>query len=151
MKRLQPFVVCWSILWTIAFPLIHTHPAHALGDAGHHPTPLTHTVFSADLPDEYGHHHDDVTRGTRSVQGASPLPLLSHANLSHPEIGFSVLTLSSDRKMSKACLLCFVPWASQPAPTATSNTHTTRVPIELPPLTLLSSSLSLRAPPVSTI
>ena len=145
MKRAQRLLVFWSILWTIAFPLIHTHPAHAHGETGH-PRPLTHTVFSADLPDEYEHHHD----GNLEPRLTNSQPIVSHSDQAHPEIGFSVLTLSSDRKINKTCLLCLISWADHSAPIATARTLTTRVPIAPPALILLNSSLSLRAPPVTT-
>jgi hypothetical protein len=152
MKRIQSLLVFWSILWTLAIPLIHTHPAlaHGQGDGEHRHPPLIHAVFSADLPDEYDDHHHNVVTITRSSETPPGLLMLvSFLDLSHPEIDFSVLTLSSDRKMSKALLLCCFLWTAYNGPTSTTKTLVTRVPIASPALVLLSSSLSLRAPPLT--
>jgi hypothetical protein len=137
----------------MAIPLIHTHPAlpHDRGDGGHPHPSLTHTVFSADLPDEYDHHQKDFTSDAHSSEVADPLPVMSHPDLSHPEVGFSVLTPSTDRKISKAYVPSFVFWIFPIVPTPAIHSLTQRAPVEPPSFILLSSSLSFRAPPPLTI
>lgn len=95
----------WAILWLIAIPLFHIHPEidpHH-GQGGHIHSGTVHTVFSGDLDGEFGHHHD---MAEDSIVPDSSGWLLSaespHGWKADPELGFSLLNDSSDRKLFKS-------------------------------------------------
>lgn len=106
LKR-HPLLRAWAILWLIAIPLFHIHPEidpHH-GQAGHVHAAAVHTVFSADLDGEFGHHHDQVPA---TMDPDAGLPLSSgslHPLTADPEFGFSLLHNSPDRKCFKPGLI----------------------------------------------
>lgn len=95
----------WAILWLIAIPLFHIHPEidpHH-GQTGHVHLATVHTVFSGDLDGEFGHHRD-AAEGAMTAD--AELVLLTdspHAWTADPELGFSLLNDSTDRKSFKPC------------------------------------------------
>lgn len=95
----------WAILWLIAIPLFHIHPEidpHH-GQIGHVHLATVHTVFSGDLDGEFGHHRDTVESG---MTADAELVLSNgslHAWTADPELGFSLLNDSTDRKFFKPC------------------------------------------------
>ena len=99
-------VLIWVSVWMLAVPLVHVHPETDLhhGEAGHVHGGTAHTVFSPDLDGEFGHHHmTEVSENTtQSYVAISVHP--RHA-LENVEFGFSFLSDSTDRKLSKALFL----------------------------------------------
>lgn len=92
---LRKAILPWLTLWMIAIPLVHVHPEadHAHGAPAHMHGGTVHTVFSGDLPCEYGY---GSTQNERS-SGGRLLPPFSpdgsnHA-LNHPEIAFFFTSL----------------------------------------------------------
>lgn len=94
-------VFLWASLWMLAIPLFHVHPAvnHRHGGAVHAYGVTVHTVLS-DLEGEFeDHHHIEPFQ-----PGASRISLFDHHSHSldqHPEIEFSLLNDSSERKAFK--------------------------------------------------
>ena len=96
----------WAILWLVAIPLFHIHPEidpHH-GQTGHVHLATVHTVFSGDLDGEFGHHRE-AAEGAMTADAELVLPTESlHAWGADPELGFSLLNDSTDRKFFKPCL-----------------------------------------------
>ena len=90
-------ILTWLSLWMLAVPLFHVHPEadHLHGKAGHVHGGTVHTVLSGDLDCAVGSHKKAVTTGV-ALSGHS-----SQAWHEHPELGFSLLIDSSDRKPFK--------------------------------------------------
>ncbi len=103
--RISDLLRAWAILWLIAIPLFHIHPEidphHS--HTGHVHLATVHTVFSGDLDGEFGHHRDAaegaMTADTELVLSTESL----HAWGADPELGFSLLNDSTDRKFFKPC------------------------------------------------
>ncbi len=104
--RISNLLRAWTILWLIVIPLFHIHPEidpHH-GQLGHIHLATVHTVFSADLDGEFGHHQDAAESGMT----AHPEVVMSNGSLhswvADPEIGFSLLHDLTHRKFFKPCL-----------------------------------------------
>ena len=98
-------VLLWASLWMLAIPLFHVHPAvnHRHGGAVHTYGITVHTVLSSDLVGEFEDHHEDG----RPEADASRVSLFDHHSHSldqHPEIDFSLLNDSGERKGFKPFL-----------------------------------------------
>jgi hypothetical protein len=94
----------WTILWLIAIPLFHIHPESDPhhGQAGHVHSGTVHTVFSGDLDGEFGHHRDKASSATVSHSGWFLSAEGPYDWKADPELGFSLLNDSSDRKLFKS-------------------------------------------------
>ncbi|MBI4000468.1 MAG: hypothetical protein HY348_01625 [Nitrospira defluvii] len=95
----------WAILWLLAIPLFHIHPEtdphHGETGHVHSHSGTVHTVFSGDLDSEFGHHRES-TEGTTTVDSDVTLSVESlHDWKADPELGFSLLNHSTDRKLVK--------------------------------------------------
>ena len=99
-------VLLWASLWMLAIPLFHVHPAvnHRHGGAVHAYGVTVHTVLSSDLDGEFDDHHQLNSSEVAAQAGASRVSLFDHHSHSldqHPEIEFSLLNDSSERKALK--------------------------------------------------
>ncbi|MBI3355625.1 MAG: hypothetical protein HY038_02410 [Nitrospirae bacterium] len=90
-------VFMWLSVWMLAIPLFHVHPEadHHHGVAGHVHGGTVHTVLSGDLDCEFGS-HEKATPPAVALSEHFP-----HAGHEHPELGFSLLNDSNDRKSFK--------------------------------------------------
>lgn len=90
----------------LAVPLFHVHPEADLhhGEARHVHAAMAHTVFSPDLDGEFDPHHD--TAKDFGHTSSSPIAISGHPAHSYEyvEFGFSFLSDSTDRKLSKPLL-----------------------------------------------
>jgi hypothetical protein len=133
-------------------PFFHVHPEadHHHGDASHIHGGTLHTVFSPDLECEY---KDDVHDSTCPEAAHQHLQARAHPGhaLNHPEIEFSLLTVSIDRPLLKpgitvAELPVVERTAAQRAVAVASLqsgvSHTVQ---------FLSTALPLRAPPSQSL
>ncbi len=111
----------WAILWLIAIPLVHMHPKSDPhhGQAGHVHSGTVHTVFSGDLDGEFGHHHHKSGAVTASDSEVVLSAESSHDWKADPELGFSLLNDSNDRKLFKpvSTRIVFVVHPLVPIPT----------------------------------
>lgn len=84
----------WIIIWMLAVPLFHVHPEadHHHGESGHLHGGTVHTVWSGDLDCEFGSQKKAAPTGVDLSGHSSP------AWHEHPELGFSLLSNSTDRK-----------------------------------------------------
>lgn len=101
-SRFGRMALCtWVCAWMLLVPLFHVHPEadHHHGEAGHMHGGTVHTVWSGDLDCEAGG-HERASPGVVSFSTDSP-----RAWHEHPELGFSVLNDSSDRKPLKPCTI----------------------------------------------
>jgi hypothetical protein len=129
-------------------PLFHVHPEadHHHGDASHVHGGTVHTVFSPDLECEYTKTVHDSTCPEAAHQHLQALVHPGHA-VNHPEIGFSLLTVSVDRPLPKPGIAV----AEWPVVERTTAQRAVVV-ASLPPgvsqtILFLSTTLPLRAPP----
>jgi hypothetical protein len=139
----------WVAAWMLLVPLFHAHPAvaHQHGEAGHVHGGTLHSVFSSDLDDEYPHHQhttDAVKDTARGHSGMSGEPL---HRITYAEAGFSFLSDSSQRSLSKP-LLTHICIGELPA----FNSAFTKCPnadqLEfIFPLSMLTQDVPSRAPP----
>ena len=84
----------WLVAWVLTVPLFHVHvPDAKAGPVSLH-SGMPHTVFSADLPGEFSHF--SLTRERRSDSLD-----LSQLNLNYPELGFTILNKSKERKIGQ--------------------------------------------------
>jgi hypothetical protein len=142
---LRSVTLLWLVLWMLAVPLVHVHPEadHHHGEAGHGHGGLPHTVFSADLPCEYGsiHQHEGAGRVVSPVEHAA------HTG-SHTELAFSLLTPSTDEwslHYAGPIASAIHTQADSPEPRQPrTNVLTLPGPISV----LLTDTLSPRAPPI---
>jgi hypothetical protein len=129
-------------------PLFHVHPEadHHHGDASHVHGGTIHTVFSPDLECEYTKTVHDSTCPEAAHQHLQARVNPGHA-VNHPEIEFSLLTVSVDRPLPK-------PGIAVAGLPVTENLTAQRAVVvaSLQPdasqtLLFLSTTLPLRAPP----
>lgn len=142
-------VLLWASLWMLAIPLFHVHPAvnHRHGGAVHAYGVTVHTVLSSDLDGEFDDHHDVDP----SEVGASRVSLFDHHSHSwdqHPEIDFSLLNESSERKAFKPLFTSAL--ALEPSPVSRIDRHVRR---ETPSIPVRVSRIFVhhipsRAPPI---
>ena len=145
----QVVLLAWVSAWMLAVPLFHVHAETELhhGEAGHVHGGTVHTVFSPDLDGEFDSHHDMIDGIGRTFP--------SHvATFGHPahaseniELGFSFLSDSTDRKLSKPLLSSGLVVESiaihvvAPSPSVTENRSFT------PSLPFFTRDIPSRAPP----
>lgn len=100
---LRTATLIWAMAWIMMVPLFHVHPDadHSHGNIAHAHASTVHTVFSPDLDGEF-HTHQDTTDGS-GHNSSSQIAFSGHpAHQSEPsEFGFSVISNSIDRKLTK--------------------------------------------------
>lgn len=96
----------WASVWMLAVPLFHVHPEadHHHGEAGHVHGGTVHTVLSRDLDCESSGHHEVDGSVEAANAGVSLSAHPTHPWNEHPEVGFSYLNDSTDRKSFKPLL-----------------------------------------------
>ena len=133
-------------------PLFHVHPEadHHHGDANHVHGGTVHTVFSPDLECEYQDAVHDSTCPEAEHQHLQSRAHSGHA-LNHPEIEFSLLTVSIDRLLSKPGVTVFgLPVIERK--TAQRGVVVASLHPDTPQTILfLSTTLPLRAPPFQSL
>jgi hypothetical protein len=87
----------------LTVPLVHVHPDadHLHGQAGHLHGGTVHTVWSPDLDGEFDSHRQVDQPGVPSQDGRTRVAPSPHTGAGYTELGFSVLTDSTDRKSLK--------------------------------------------------
>lgn len=108
-KLSRVLILTWVAMWIMVFPLIHVHPEadHSHGGSHHQHGGLAHSVFSQDLPCEFGNDlHHASEKETHFV--GFPGHTHGHAHsVSHTEITFSALNPSSDGPLKKQLMEFF--------------------------------------------
>lgn len=133
-------------------PLFHVHPEadHRHGDPSHVHGGTIHTVFSTDLECEYAETVHDPTCPKAVHQHLQARAHSGHA-LNHPEIEFSLLTVSIDRPLPKPG----IPVAELPVVERTTAQRAVVVASLQPgashSILFLSTALPLRAPPSQSL
>lgn len=96
----------WVSMWMLVVPLFHVHPEadHLHGETGHVHGGMVHTVLSQDLDCESSSNTDaGVVTADGKVDNSLSAPPLHRWN-GHPEVSFSLLSGSTDRKCLKPLL-----------------------------------------------
>lgn len=133
-------------------PFFHVHPDvdHAHGDDPHVHSGTIHTVFSPDLDCEYTEIVHDPTCPEAEHQHLHARAHSGHA-LNHPEIQFSLLTVSIDRPLLKPGITV----AELPVVERTAAQRAVAVASLQPgtshTILFLSTALPLRAPPFHSL
>jgi len=150
--RVPILTIFWLITWMLVLPLFHVHPEadHRHGEAGHVHGGTIHTVFSQDLEWEY---KDDVHDSTCPPAAHQHLQARAHSGhvLNHPEIGFSLLSVSIDRPLPKPGMTVFGLSIIE----HTAGQRAVAVALLQPgpshTILFLSTALPLRAPPSRSV
>lgn len=139
-------VLLWVSAWVLAVPLFHVHPGvpHRHGETVHVHGATLHTVLSDDLVwDEVGNdEHRQTVHETTSIADRE-----SHRWDEHPQLEFSLLSDSTDRKSFKPLSEPFLPvdahvsWNAEPCLRTGIDCH------PVPAGALFHHTLSPRAPP----
>jgi hypothetical protein len=134
-------------------PFFHVHPEadHRHGDANHIHGGTIHTVFSPDLECEYQNdvHDYDVHDSSCPEAAHQHLQARAHSGhaFNHPEIEYSLLTVSIDRPLPKSGITV----SGLPVVERTASQRALAVaslqPDTSQALLFLSAALPLRAPP----
>jgi len=140
-SMLRLLLMGWLTAGTLAVPLVHVHPEadHHHGQPGHAHGAVVHTIFSSDLPCEYG-----------SDRGGPVVGQSTHV-FDHPEVPFSLLTSSPDRSSGKPGLAGAEPVRTEDDGVRPTHAFATEPSVESPTTVILSASLSSRAPPLSAV
>ena len=142
-------VLLWASLWMLAIPLFHVHPAvnHRHGGAVHAYGVTVHTVLSVDLDGEFDDHHDVDP----SEESASRLSLFDHHSHSwdqHPEIEFSLLNESSERKAFKPFFTSALALETSPISRIDTQVRTEAPALPVRVFRIFVHHLPSRAPPL---
>ena len=145
-------ILVWASLWMLMVPFFHVHPEadHRHGDVGHVHGGTIHTVFSPDLECEY---QDDVHDLSCPDGAHQHLQVRAHSGhaLNHPEIEFSLLTVSIDRPLPKpGTTVTGLPVVERPA-AQRALTVASLQPGTSHTILFLSTALPLRAPPSQSL
>ena len=152
MTRVRILAIFWLITWMLVVPLFHVHPEadHRHGDANHVHGGTIHTVFSQDLECEYQDDVHDPTCPEATHQHPQAFEHFGHA-FNHPEIEFSLLTVSIDRPLPKSGITV----SGLPVVERTAAQRALAVaslqPDTSQALLFLSATLPLRAPPFQSV
>ncbi len=150
--RVRILGLFWLISWMLVLPLFHIHAEadHRHGVAGHVHGGIIHTVFSPDLECEY---QDDLHDSSCPDVAHQHLQARAHSGhaLNHPEIEYSLLTVSIDRPLPKPGMTVFglpvVEYKAVQRAVAVALLH----PGPSHNILFLSSALPLRAPPSRSV
>ncbi len=141
----------WLVLWLIAIPLVHIHPEadHAHGAQGHNHEGMFHSVFSQDLACEFHNHHAaDPSLAEEIVASLSSCQHAHAHQLTHDEIGFSLLSGSSnDSFTDDESPLFFLSSPGLSQLNAHVGNHSLS-PERPPPYQLLETTHRIRPPPI---
>lgn len=133
-------------------PLFHVHPDadHHHGDASHIHGGTVHSVFSPDLECEYTDEAHDRSCPEAVHQHLHALAHSGHA-FNHPEIGFSLLTSSVDRPLSKPMATVSGLPVVETTTAQRAVTVASLQPGTSETILFLSTALPLRAPPSQSL
>ena len=145
-------VLVWASLWMLMVPFFHVHPEadHHHGAASHVHGGTIHTVFSPDLEYEYEDEVHDLTCPEAAHQHLHDRAHSGHA-LNHPEIEFSLLTVSVDRQLPKAGITVFELPVVERLAAQRAVAVTLLQPGTSHSILFLSTALPLRAPPSQSV
>ena len=152
MTRVRILGMFWLITWILVLPLFHVHAEadHHHGDASHVHGGTVHTVFSQDFESEYQGDVHDSTCPDAAHQHLQVRAHFGHA-FNHPEIEYSLLTVSIDRPLPKPWIAAF----GLPVVEHTAAQRAVAVALLQPgpshTILFLSSALPLRAPPSQSV
>jgi hypothetical protein len=136
----------------LMIPFFHVHPDadHAHGDDLHVHSGTIHTVFSSDLECEYAEIVHDLSCPETAHQHLQSRAHPGHV-LNHPEIEFSLLTVSIDRPLQKPGITV----AELPVVERTAAQRAVSIASLQPgasyTVQFLSTALPLRAPPSQSL
>jgi len=93
----------WIIAWLLAVPLVHMHPETEQhhGEVGHIHGGTFHSVFSGDLDGEFAPHEHGIDLHPAAGSAPPPAAEIFPVWEEHPELAFSLLSDSTDRKLLK--------------------------------------------------
>ncbi len=139
----------WAVLWMLVVPLIHIHPEtdRHHGEAGHVHGGTVHTVFSRDLDGEFDIHHDPKAGSRHSIPSQVTFSAHPGHALEFPELGFSFLSDSTDRKLPKPFFLHGLLTQSTAIDVVVPTASIGADIVLLSPQTVLTYHVSSRAPP----
>ncbi len=141
-KSFRLFFLPWMVAWILVAPLFHIHTLDAQEDHSCSQVVLVHTVFSPDLAGEYSPQHTVDQAKTRENQAA----LSTH--FSHYSEGTLSLYSKNRSNQENKTGLFSNSHLLPPKYFLLINGGQYVIPdLILPPLILLASSVSLRAPP----
>lgn len=145
-------VLVWASLWMLIVPFFHVHPEadHHHGDASHVHGGTIHTVFSQDLECEYKDEVHDLTCPEAAHQHLHDRAHSGHA-LNHPEIEFSLLTVSVDRQLPKAGITVFELPVVEHTVAQQAVAVASLQPATVHTIQYISTALPLRAPPSQSV
>ncbi len=140
----------WLVLWLVAIPLIHVHPEadHAHGAQKHTHGGLFHSVFSQDLACEF--HNHDFDNAPASEEAMEGLVHCQHADvhqLTHDEIGFSLLSGSYNNSLLNHESPMFFPASNESSPPVSLKSDQALYPERSPPSQILKTIHHIRPPP----
>ena len=141
----------WLVLWLVAIPLIHVHPEadHAHGAQDHKHGGLFHSVLSQDLACEFHNHHSDNTPlSEKIVEGLLHCHHAHAHQLTHDEIGFSLLSGSSNDSFTGHGSPIFFLSSTGSSPLAFLLGNQSLSPGRSPPTQLLVTIHHIRPPPI---
>lgn len=146
-------ILAWLTVWVLAIPLFHVHPEadHHHGQPGHVHGGVSHTVFSSDLPCEYGSNHGGAADSPQGAYGHGPSIGSSTHLGDHPEVAFSFLTSSPERSFGKPAFVHVVSLGLEGFCLHPPGVFAAEPSYEPLRSVILSSSLSSRAPPLSAV
>jgi len=139
----------WAVVWMLVVPLIHIHPEadRHHGEVGHVHGGTVHTVFSRDLDGEFDIHYDTKEGFRHGVPSQVTFSAHSGHAFELSEWGFSYLSDSTDRKLTK-------PVFSHDLIEQSGEVHVVAPPVSFATITTLPSPhlvltchISSRAPP----
>jgi hypothetical protein len=136
----------------LVVPLFHVHPEadHRHGDANHVHGGTIHTVFSEDLECEYQDDVHDQTCPEATHQHPQALAHFGHS-FNHPEIQFSLLTVSIDRPLPKSGITASGLPVVERTAAQRALAVTSLQPDTSQALLFLSATVPLRAPPIQSL
>lgn len=151
--RCRMAVLLWASLWMLGVPLFHVHPAvnHRHGGAVHAYGVTVHTVLSSDLDGEFDDHHQVNPSEGGAQGGGSRVSLFdqhSHAWDQHPEVAFSLLNDSGERKAFKPIFPTAFALETFLVPHIDTQVRTETRFIPARPFTIFVNHLQSRAPPI---
>jgi len=153
MSKRRTILVAWLTVWMVAVPLVHVHPEvdHRHGEPGHAHGGIPHTVFSSDLPCEYGSNDGRAESSPAKTGVLGPVVGQASHVFDHPEVGFSLLTSSPDRNSGKPALAQVAPLVAGDGCVRQASVFAAKPSVEPLASVILSANLSSRAPPLPAV
>ena len=147
------FLQLWLILWVITLPLVHIHPDvdHAHGMSGHVHGGTYHTILLntpvSDHQDHEQHQHDDFFSPGNAF-GPSQFPSHPLHGFEEATYGFSIIKPSIILESEKSQISHDVVVTNHVGPSRLTGISTPNVTTRKRPFSILSTTLSARAPPI---